>query len=452
MHRKDDELQRMLGEPKKAIRSLAIALSVSYLVIQLNQFVDTFWTAGLGDVSMSAVSLMSPIYWIISASGIGVGVGVASTIAFRLGEDNRQRASELASNSLVLGFILSLITSVLMGIFIDPILTLLNADDVRSDSIAYVFPFIVLASAIILNGIVSGLLRAEGAGRKSMIVLILSATINMVMDPVLIYSLDLKVAGAGWATAIGALLSTVIGVYWYTSGRMQVKMTFKGYRVDRTAMKEIMTIGGPRTVEALVTGITNVLQRIPIIMVGGTMAVMLYNVPFRYISLIIVIAEALGAATIPVCSAALGQRDVKKMRLGLRYSVRLSFVLVLICSIAIFVFADPLMSVFTTSESMNDHHDELVWVLRMFCIFAPFDGIRKLGSCHLQVLRRSKLSSRAMMLWGFVKILAYLIGAQFSFHVLIVSCVLVYIFGGLMFLGLARYVDNTLNGRDEDIL
>ena len=61
MKKDDREMRRMLGEPKKAIRSLAAALSLSYLVIQLNIFVDTFWTSGLGDMDMTAVSMMSPI-------------------------------------------------------------------------------------------------------------------------------------------------------------------------------------------------------------------------------------------------------------------------------------------------------------------------------------------------------------------------------------------------------
>lgn len=84
MKQNGKDLETLLGEPKKAIRSLVLALAFSHLVIQLNQFIDTYWTTLLGDMSMAAVSMMSPIYWLITASGIGLGVGAASTVSFRL--------------------------------------------------------------------------------------------------------------------------------------------------------------------------------------------------------------------------------------------------------------------------------------------------------------------------------------------------------------------------------
>ncbi|MCQ2079583.1 MAG: polysaccharide biosynthesis C-terminal domain-containing protein [archaeon] len=439
MRQNGKELETLLGEPKKAIRSLALALSFSYLVIQLNTFFDTYWTAGLGDVPMSAVSMMSPIYWIITSSGIGLGVGAASTVAFRLGAGDRDRAGTLAANALVLGLIASVITSILVFITINPMIIMIGADEVRADSVSYVMPFILLASALILNGIISGLLRAEGAGRKSMMVLLVSALLNIVLDPILIYALDMKVAGAGWATAIGALISVVLGLYWYATDQMEVRIDLRHIRLERSAMSEVLGIAGPRTAEALVTGVTNVFQRIFLIIAGGTMAVMIYNVPFRYPTLVIVVAEAIGAAMIPVCSAALGQRDPAKMMVGLKYSAKLSFGITSVLAVVVFIFADPLMMVFTQSESMAQHHDELVWVLRMFCIFTPFDGFRKLGSCMLQVLRRSKLSTIAMLLWGLLKLTVYGLTCTISFHALIIGCVGVYIFGGCMMVGLALY-------------
>lgn len=447
MKKDDREMRRMLGEPKKAIRSLAAALSLSYLVIQLNIFVDTFWTSGLGDMDMTAVSMMSPIYWIITATGVGLGVGAASTISFRIGEGNMERAEKLAANSVVLGLLTSVFVSAAMMLLIDPIIDLMGADEVRDGSVAYVFPFIAMGSALILNGIISGLLRSEGAGRKSMIVLIVSATLNIALDPVLIYGLGMGVAGAGWATSVGALISTALGLYWYMSGRMNVALSFRGFRPDRGVMAEVMGIGGPRTAEALVTGTTNILQRIFIIAAGGTVAVMLYNVPFRYPTLAIVPAEAIGAAMIPVCSAALGQKDTAKMKLGMLYSAKLSIAITSAIALTVFVFADPLMGVFTTSESMASHKEELVWVLRMFCIFIPFDGLRKLGSCMLQVLRRSKLSTAAMLLWGVCKLTAYAAASLYSFEALIIACVGVYVFGGILMMGLSYHVSKKVDER-----
>jgi len=436
---KTNDLESMLGEPKHAIRSLALALSVSYLIVQLNSFIDSFWTTGLGDEAISAVAAMNPIYYIVTSVGIGLGVGVSSTIAFHLGKGDNDRTGLLAGNALIIGLVSSVVVSIIVYLMLGPIVSFIGADDILDSCVDYALPFSLLASALILNGIVTGLLRSEGSKMKSIILLFLSAGLNIILDPILMFELGYGVAGAGWATCIGALISTIIGLYWYASGKMVVKIRKEHFRYDRSASIEVLGIGAPRTAEALITGITNVIQRVFFVAAAGTIGIMLYNLPWRYITVILVIAEALGAAMIPVCSAALGQNDRGKMVFGMKYTAFLSFILTAAVSALVFIFAEPLMDVFMNDPSMEPHKDDLVWVIRMFCIFTPFDGLRKVGSCMLQVVRKSRISTRAMLIWAFIKLFAYWIGSMYSFEALIYSAVFVYIFGGVMLMVLSYH-------------
>ena len=441
---KANDLETMLGEPKHAIRSLALALSLSYLVVHLNTFIDSYWTTMLGDVAMSAVSTMSPIYWIVTSVGIGLGVGVSSTIAFRLGKGDNERASLLATNALICGLISSIAVSIIVYIFLGPMVSFVGANDIKQECVDYALPFALMASSLIINGIVAGLLRSEGSRVKSMIVLIIAAGFNIVLDPILMFNLGMGVAGAGWATSIGALVSSIIGLYWYFAGKMVVKIDRNSLHFDRSASLEVLGVGAPRTAEALVTGITNVIQRVFIVTAGGTVGVMLYNLPFRYSSLIIVIAEALGAAMIPVCSAALGRNDRKKAIFGVNYAISLSVILTTILSVLMFIFADDLAGIFMNDPSMEQHRESLTWVIRMFCIFTPFDGLRKIGSCMLQVVRKSKISTYAMLAWAVFKLILYWIGSLYSFEMLIYATVASYIIGGLWMIALGyKYVRET---------
>ena len=431
-----DDLDVMLGEPKRAVRSLALALAFSYLIIQLNTYIDTYWTTGLGDVAMSAVAAMSPIYWIVSSIGIGLGVGASSTMAYRIGQGDHTRAGLLGSNAVLLGIGSSMVMGVAVFLLLDPMISLIGADEIRDECFSYAIPFALMSTALVVNGIIAGLLRSEGSRAKSMGILVLSAATNIILDPVLMYQMGMGVAGAGWATCIGSALSCIPALWWYFSGKMRIKLDRSNFRFDVSASKEVLNVGAPRTAEALVTGVTNVLQRIFIVIAGGTMGLMLYNVPFRYATLIVVIAEALGAAMIPVCSAAIGQKDIARMHTGMRYAVSLSFVLTSVLAVVAFVFADPLMGVFINSESMEQHCEELVAVMRMFCIFIPFDGLRKIGSCMLQVVRRSRLSSIAVLVWGGAKLVCYWAACTVSFDALIIAAVAVYVAGGLWMTGL----------------
>lgn len=432
-----DDLETMLGEPKHAIRSLALALSLSYLVVHLNSFIDSYWVTNIGDAAMSAVSSMYPIYFIITSVGVGLGVGVSSTISFRLGKGDIKRTSLLASNALITGTLLSVIVSVVVFLLLDPVVSFMGVGDIRSECIDYSVPLTIMASALILNGVVAGLLRSEGSRRRSVILLILSSGANMLLDPVLIFTMGMDVAGAGWATGISALLATVVGLYWYATGKMAVKIPRSSLRFDVSASRELLGVGAPRTVEALITGITNVIQRVFIVAAGASAAVMLYNLPFRYVILVIVIAEAIGAALIPVCSAAIGQCDEDKMRAGMSYSLKLMLILSTSVAVLLFVFAEPLAGVFINDPSMEQYRDLLTWVLRMFCLLVPFDGMRKLGSCMLQVVRRSKLSTAAMLLWAMIKLVLYWIASTISFEALIYAAVVSYMIGGLLMMYLS---------------
>ncbi|MBE6528473.1 MAG: hypothetical protein E7Z64_04830 [Thermoplasmata archaeon] len=436
---KGNDLETMLGEPKHAIRSLALALSLSYLIVQLNSFIDSYWTTGLGDEAMSAVATMNPVYWIVTAVGIGLGVGVSTTIAFHLGRGDTERTGLLAGNALITGLIASAVVSTIVYFSLEPMVEFIGADDIKESCIDYAIPFANMSFALILNGIVTGLLRSEGSRTKSIIVLVISAGLNIVLDPILMFDMGMGVSGAGWATCIGAFISTLLGLYWYATGRMEVKLTRSSLRFDRRASLEVLGVGAPRTAEALVTGITNVIQRVFIVAVGATAGVLLYNLPWRYITIIIVISEALGAAMIPVCSAALGQNDREKAIMGMRYAAVLSTVLTTAAAAIVFIFAEPLTELFMNDPSMEQHKDDLVWVMRMFCLFIPFDGLRKIGSCMLQVIRKSRVSTRAMLVWAVVKLFLYWVGSLYSFEMLIYATVAAYVFGGVWMMLLVRH-------------
>ena len=76
------DLETMLGDPKKAIRSMAVPLIFSYLIVQVNIFADTSWCSGLGADASSAVSSISPVYWIVSGLGTGIGFLLAAYLLY----------------------------------------------------------------------------------------------------------------------------------------------------------------------------------------------------------------------------------------------------------------------------------------------------------------------------------------------------------------------------------
>jgi len=313
-------IETLLGDPKKAIKSMVFAFFVAMAVIEINQFVDTFWVAGLGNISASAVATVVPIYGLMMCAGVGIGVGATATISYRIGQGDFNKANQLAVNSLILSIMCAVLASALILIFSKPLIYLMGAEDLYEDGFMYLLPLTLMSPFLLCNSVLGGILRAEGAAKKSTIVQMSAAVFNMVLDPILIYGAGLGVFGAGLATAVSSALALAIGLNWYMRDRMTIKITREGFRKDHESMREVLDVGGPKTVQNIISNTTDLIQRIFIIVAGGTNAVMFYNYTWKYIGLINLPGRAYENAMIPVCSVAYGQKDLDKMKEGFYYA------------------------------------------------------------------------------------------------------------------------------------
>lgn len=333
--------------------------------------------------------------------------------------------------------------SALAAIFSRPALELMGAGDIADECMSYLWPYIILSPFLLCETIVGSMLRGEGAARKATVVQVSAAAFNMVIDPVLIYILDMGVFGAGLATCVSAILSMTIGLYWYTSGKTVVKLDRQAFTRDRVAMKDIMDIGGPKTGQSIISNITDLLQRAFLIAAGGTNSVMYYNYTWRYIGLATLPGQAYENAMIPVCSAGYGQGDLDKMRDGFRYTTKIVILFSTALALFLLVFAEPLIMIMTYEESMAALRSEFVWTLRVSIVLIPFSSLMGVGSSMLQVMRKAGRVMRFYMLWAFIKLSMYAVSAYVlcSYDWIIYSMVIMHIFGGsaLMWMALREY-------------
>ena len=436
----EKDLEILLGEPKRAIRSMVWAFLFAMAVIEVNQFVDTFWVSGLGTASSSAVATVVPIYGLMMCAGLGIGVGATTSIAFRLGSRENDAANSLAANSLILGVILAIVSSVIIAIFAKPVILLMGAEDVLTESIDYLIPYILFSPALLCSSILGAVLRAEGAAKKSTLLQISAAVFNMVLDPLFIYTLGLGVFGAGLSTAVSALLSLFLGFYWYSRGKTIVKLGLSSFRADKGAMREVLGVGAPKTVQALISNFTDLVQRVFLIVAGGTNAVILYNFTWRYIGLVNLPGRACDSAMVPVCSAAYGQNDLVKMKTAYYYTMKIVVGVGVAASVLLFVFAEPLITVLTLEDTMAALRPEFVWTLRVSVLLIPFSALMGIGSSMLQSLKKAKIPMNYYMLWGFLKLGMYAVAAYGfgSYEWIIYSMVIVHVFGGICLIYLAN--------------
>lgn len=201
------------GDPKRAINKLSIPIIVSMFLIFANNIIDSVWVAGLGSDPLAALGYVTPLFMVLIGIGNGIGAGGNSLISRYIEAKNRKSANNAAIHNLILGVILSIVVSVILLTFLKPLLVIMGASSVLKYAMDYGIVIFAFSFALLLPPIFGGAFRAEGDIKRATMPLAIAAIINMIIDPIFIYTLNLGVAGAAWATIIAHLIAIASMLY-----------------------------------------------------------------------------------------------------------------------------------------------------------------------------------------------------------------------------------------------
>ena len=390
------DLQALLSDPKKALLHMALPLLLTYLVARLQTFIDSVWCAGLGPDPLSAIAIAGPMYRIIISVGLAIGVGASAAIARNLGASNRDGADRSASHSIIVALILSMALMPVFYLAAPFVISLSGGGYNVGLTMDYVMPFIICTLPLTVNGLLTGLFRGEGAARKSTVISVSASLTNMVLDPIMIYGLDMGVVGASWATCISFITATAAGWIWYRNGSSYVTPAFRGFGFDVPILKDLGILSIPLALESVLASLLIAPEQGLVASCGGSDGLVVYINSFSFIDLVLIPATAIAAALIPVVSAQMGQRQPEKVVSTFRYSAKIITILGVASGLLLFVSADLLIGIYTYSEGMSPLHDEMVLALRIYCVVPLLNGLMRLGTSMIQAMRRAVFSTIVM--------------------------------------------------------
>ncbi len=419
------DVDNLLSNSRRALLTMSLPLLMALIVENLQTFVDGVWCSGLGSDAMSAISLSQPIYGMIASIGTGIGVGVSAAVAKYVGADDRDSAENVVSGSIYVVLAVSIVTSALMWFLAEPIVVYCGGGDSVDLCMEYTRPFMLASFFLMMNAVWAGLLRSEGAARRSMELSVIASLTNMALDPIFIYGLGLGVLGASVATCISFVAIAVIAFWWYLSGRTYLSMNLRGYRFRMGPMKDVLVIGVPCVIEMLVQPLLCVPQNAVIYGCGGEEGFVAYYYAFKFIAVALIPTIAISKSLIPVISAAIGQDDSNKIKESCRLTYRYTLTMEFVFMAVIFLSADLLVNAFMNSESMATIHDEMALALRIYTLTCIFHTFRIVGTSILQASRHAVIASvltiaRELMFLGF-----FIVAAGISMHAIYWACDLV---------------------------
>lgn len=411
---KTEEIDLIVNHPKKAINKLALPIIISNLFMTLNNIIDGVWVAGLGPEPLAAVGFVMPLFFAFVGVANGLGAGANSLIARCIGAEKYHEAGNSAIHSIMLCFIVTAISTVLILIILKPILLIMGAGDVMDYALAY--GYIVLGSvfSLFIPAMLAAIFRSQGEIERASYPLMLTAIINMILDPIFIYVIGWGITGAAIATVLAATLAMLPMIYWmFVKKDSFLEIRLSEYKRNLSIYKDILVVGIPASLEQFILSSVSILMNYWLALLSGTIAVAAYTATWRLVAIGISPLIGIGVAALTVGGAAYGARNLENLKTALFYGAKLGLISsAIICSI-FFVFAEPLSFIFSYSSSSEVLSARVVEALRILCFFIVLMPIGIVAGNIFQSMGKGTISLILTIVRTFI--LEVLLAGLFSF-------------------------------------
>ncbi len=398
---KSKNIEMITGDPKKAIVKLALPMMLSMLLIMLYNIADSIWVAGLGPDALAAVGFITPLFMVLIGLGNGIGAGANSLIARNIGAKNRDQANNAGLHAIVLSIIVSLVFTVLIEVFMVPILQFMGAGNTIQYAMDYSYIIFGFLFIFVFSGVASAIFRSEGDMRRATIAIAVTAVLNIILDPIFIYVLNFGISGAAWATVVSATMSCIVMSYWiWVKKDLFLDLSPKNFKYSSHIMVDTLQVAIPSTLETIVFSALAIIINSMLVLAAGTTAVAVYTASMRIVQLAMIPLIGIGTAVLTVAGVAYGAHNYKNLQTAHSYSIKIGFIVSIILGALMFIFSGQIAAVFSYTQASAGLASEIataISVLSLFVLAIPhgimssmmFQGVGKGTYSLLITLLRS---------------------------------------------------------------
>lgn len=414
---KNSNIEMITGDPKKAINKLALPIIASMLLIMANNIIDSIWVAGLGAEPLAALGYVTPLFMILIGIGNGIGAGGNSLISRYIGAENHKSANNAAIHNFILGVIISIAVSAILLGLLKPLLIVMGAEAVLSYAMEYGIVIFSFSFAMLLPPIFGGAFRAEGDVKRATLPLAITAITNMCIDPIFIYTLNLGVAGAAWATVIAHIFSVGVMLYWmFIKKDTYLKYNRENFKNDFGMYKDILVVGIPASLEQLILSALTIVVNLMLTLVSGPVAVAVYTAGWRIVNIGMLPAIGVGTAAISVAGVAYGSRKYENLRVTARYAVKVALIASVVVCILLYVFANQIAVIFSYSQSSAHLAPLIASFMQIMCLFILYVPFGASAGNVFQGVGKGTISFILTAFREFVLVLIFAYVLGFTFH------------------------------------
>lgn len=356
------------GPVGKHLIDMTVPVFYGIFMMMLQGFADAWFIGQVGDRELAALSFAFPILMIVTSVAIGLGAGTSSVVARAIGAQDMRRARRLATDSMILSFLITAAICLIGILTIAPLFRLLGAPEDMIPLIAEYMTILYFGVPFVVVGMVGmSSMRATGDTRLPSLLMIIASILNIVLDPLLIFGLGpiprMELQGAAMA-ALLARASILIGTLYFMRTRLDM-LSFSRPKAGemRKSWVDILHVGIPAAgTNAIIPVATAVITAM--LAKYGPEAVAGFGVASRVESLTLVMFYAISAIIGPFVGQNMSAGRSDRMYLSLRLTTIFCLVSGIAIAVALAVLHEFLPSLFS-------EHPEVTRVAGLFLLIAP---------------------------------------------------------------------------------
>jgi len=344
------------GPIRPVIIKLSLPIFLGMIVQVIYNVTDTFWVAriDLTDPSyMGGTAIVFPLIFFFMALGNGLQVGVSSLVARAIGDNNSEILSTTAESGMLIGFLLSIFALGITLPFSSQILTALGAKgNYYIHGLEY-FRYIIPAGPIIFISVIfSGILQGEGLMKYVMNSMIIGTVLNIILDPIFIFLLNLDVRGAALATVIAQAVAMIYIINVFVRNKSSIKIDWSVSNIKTDTIKNIMTIGLPQSFALIIMSLSFFIFNRIVIEIDE-LALTAFALCGRFEQIMLMPAFAIGAAVITIVGQNAGRGNFGRIRKTMNEAWLLGLITVGILTAIMVIFAPWIFKPFTNIEKVR---------------------------------------------------------------------------------------------------
>nr|WP_302599151.1 MATE family efflux transporter [uncultured Cellulosilyticum sp.] len=396
MHRDVELAKEPIG---KLLIKYSVPAIIGMVVNSLYNVVDRMFIGQIPDIgylAITGVGITMPVLTIILGLAMLVGIGATSLISIRLGEGKKEEAEKVLGNAFVVAIIMAII---LMIVGLMCASSLLGAFGGDAQTIPYGTKYInifLLGTIFNVSSFVfTSIMRADGSPRMSAMCMVIGCVINIILDAVCIFVFNMGIQGAALATIISQFITAVIGMYYFTKGKSNLKIHRGNLKLEAAIVKSIFIIGAAPCAMQLAISLVQVVMNKVLDATGGQIAIGAMTSISAIIMLVLMPIFGINQGAQPIIGYNYGAKNYERSKKTSLLSMAFATVILVIGFVIIQLFPETFVKMFDGSGSMLE---VAAPGLRLYSLTMPILAVSIMGSNYFQAVGKAKIATLLSLL------------------------------------------------------